>query len=104
MLNHNPNAAWQMANWQGTFLAAWKTEGKNCEKNIIKSNLDTVRDAMQVARDLDELAPVIRAERSDAYCMLDVPAFSPSLHLKPYRGFGGETASGCFQSTYNGLP
>ena len=42
-------------------------------------DLDMLRVTIEVGRDLDELMQMIGVARSDAYRMLEVPAFSPPL-------------------------
>ena len=42
-------------------------------------DLDMRRDTIEVGQDLDELMQIIGVARSDAYRMLEVPAFSPPL-------------------------
>ena len=42
-------------------------------------DLDMRRDTIEVGQDLDELMQMIGVARSDAYRMLEVPAFSPPL-------------------------
>ena len=53
-------------------------------------HLEMLRDTIEVGRDPDEMMQMIGVARSDAYCLLEVPTFSPPVLSN--RGFGGQAA------------
>jgi hypothetical protein len=67
--------------WQPMHRMKRKSEATSRGNFLLHNqfDLDMLRVTIEVGRDLDELMQMIGVARSDAYRMLEVPAFSPPL-------------------------